>query len=133
MSRKLLVTLAAVLVGCAILVFWIAGRSPLTLTGSGTSVSSKEVADATMLISTNISEGHALNASLSQVANQEQNKYLQRVLIQINADVSAGYPLSTAMAKHPDVFNGQYVAAAKKGEQLGQLDTELRQQAARNE
>ncbi len=133
MGRKLPVTLSTVLVGVVLCVVWITWKSLHTSIGPSNSVSTKEVADATMQISTNISEGHALSASVSQVANQEKNKYLQQVLFQIQNDVSTGYPLSVAMAKYPNVFNEQYVAAAKRGEKSGQLDTELRQQASKDE
>lgn len=133
MGRKLPVTLSTVLVGVVLFVAWITWKSLHTPINPSNSVSAKEVADATMQLSANIAAGHPLSVSVSQVANEEQNKYLQQVLVHIQTDVDSGYPLSVAMAKYPNVFNEQYVEAAKKGEKSGQLDSELRQQASRDE
>ena len=42
------------------------------------------------------------------------------------ADVAIGYPLSTALGKHPRVFDGPFLAAVRQGEQTGALDETLR-------
>ena len=48
------------------------------------------------------------------------------------ADVAIGYPLSTALGKHPRVFDGPFLAAVRQGEITGTMDETLRRFADSN-
>ena len=55
-------------------------------------------------------------------ADRQRNLYFQQVLFDVQKRVSMGESLSGAMARHKDVFNGQYLRAVRHGERTGTLD-----------
>ena len=58
-----------------------------------------------------------------QLLSAEMEKpALQKVLVTIADDIQAGSPISTALAKHPKVFNTFYTNMVKAGEESGKLD-----------
>src|SRR5512141_39189 len=60
-------------------------------------------------LSTLINAGLPLVQSLRSVNNQTSSKPLKVVINAVISDVEAGATLSSAMAKHPDVFNQVYI------------------------
>lgn len=72
-------------------------------------------------ISTMVGAGYDLTDALKVIGSQTPNQYLRRVIEEIAADIESGYSLSTAMAKHRDVFNRVYIAVVRSGEASGQL------------
>jgi len=76
-------------------------------------------------LSTMVSAGIHLTAALNVCVNQTRNKRLQDVLGDVIKDVEAGYSLSSAMAKHPDVFDRVFVSVVRAGETTGKLDLAL--------
>lgn len=62
----------------------------------------------------------ALKAFNMLAANTE-NKLLGRILTSITDDIQSGTPISSALAKYPDVFSSFYVNMVKAGEESGKL------------
>lgn len=84
-------------------------------------------------LSTLINAGLPLVQSLRSVNNQTTSKPLKVVINKVIADVEAGATLSTAMAKHPEVFNQVYVSMVSAGEASGTLDKSLERLAMQQE
>ncbi|HVY35828.1 MAG TPA: type II secretion system F family protein [Candidatus Paceibacterota bacterium] len=59
--------------------------------------------------------------AFSLLANNTEDKLLQKKLNQIVADLQAGSSIAGALAKHPDVFSDFYVNMVKAGEESGKL------------
>lgn len=84
-------------------------------------------------LSTLINAGLPLVQSLRSVNNQTTSKPLKVVINKVIGDVEAGATLSTAMAKHPEVFNQVYVSMIAAGEASGTLDKSLERLAMQQE
>lgn len=55
------------------------------------------------------------------LASNAENKLLRTKLVQVTDDLQAGFSISGALAKHPDVFSDFYVNMVKAGEESGKL------------
>jgi type IV pilus assembly protein PilC len=84
-------------------------------------------------LSTLINAGLPLVQSLRSVNNQTTSKPFKVVINKVISDVEAGATLSTAMAKHPEVFNQVYVSMVAAGEASGTLDKSLERLAMQQE
>lgn len=84
-------------------------------------------------LATLINAGLPLVQSLRNVAEQTSNKKFKIVINQVIADVEGGSALSTALAKHPQVFNQVYVSMVAAGETSGTLDQALERLAIQQE
>jgi type IV pilus assembly protein PilC len=84
-------------------------------------------------LSTLINAGLPLVQALRTVNQQTPSKALKLVVGKVIADVEAGSTLSTAMAKHPQVFNRVYVSLVAAGETSGTLDKALERLAVQQE
>src|ERR1051325_10424192 len=71
-------------------------------------VSAKSLAVFTRQFSVMIDAGLPLVQCLEILAQQQDNKYFQRILLQVRQDVEEGSTLATAMARHPRVFDQLY-------------------------
>ncbi len=60
--------------------------------------------------------------AFSLLATNADNKLLSRKLNQVVDDLQAGFSISGALAKHPEVFSGFYVNMVKAGEESGKLN-----------
>ena len=60
--------------------------------------------------------------AFSLLANNTENKLLQRKLNEIVTDIQGGANISTALSKHNDVFSDFYINMIKAGEELGKLN-----------
>ncbi len=56
------------------------------------------------------------------LASNVKNKLLSKKLTQIGDDLQAGFSISGALAKHPEVFSDFYVNMVKTGEETGKLN-----------
>src|SRR5439155_16394087 len=56
------------------------------------------------------------------LAQQQDNKYFQSILMQVRQDVEEGSTLAAAMARHPRVFDQLYSNMVEAGETGGILD-----------
>jgi len=84
-------------------------------------------------LSTLINAGLPLIQSLRNVNNQTTSKPLKVVVNKVISDVEAGATLSTAMAKHPEVFGAVYTSLIAAGEASGTLDKALERLALQQE
>ncbi len=90
--------------------------------GGRKKVKSKELAIFTRQFSVMIDAGLPLVQCLEILAQQQENKYFQQVLLQIRQDVEEGSTLAVAMSRHMKVFNQLFVNMVEAGEAGGILD-----------
>lgn len=69
--------------------------------------------------------GLSLSRALSVLKKQTKNKKLEQILTTLINDINAGEPLSSGLAKFPDVFSKLFVSMAKAGEESGNLSGAL--------
>lgn len=96
-------------------------------------VKSKDKVLFSRQLSTLINAGLPLVQSLRNVASQTTSKPLKIAITKIISDVEAGSALSSAMAKHPNIFNEVYVNLIAAGEASGTLDKSLERLAEQQE
>jgi type IV pilus assembly protein PilC len=82
----------------------------------------KEIAVFSRQFATMVNSGLPILRALTILAEQTSNAELAKVLVVVRNDVEQGASLSSAMAKHPKVFNELYIAMVKSGETGGMLD-----------
>lgn len=80
-------------------------------------------------LATMLGSGLAINKSVAILASQEKNHTLKRVLLQIQQDLENGIPFSTAIAKHPKIFDRVFSNVVISGEAVGNLSKVLTQLA----
>jgi type IV pilus assembly protein PilC len=84
-------------------------------------------------LSTLINAGLPLVQSLRSVANQTTNKPLKVVINEVISEVEAGTSFSSALEKHPKVFNRVYISLIAASETSGTLDSGLERLADQQE
>ncbi len=84
-------------------------------------------------LSTLIGAGLPLSQSLRTVVEQTSNKRLQEVVQEIIADVEGGKSLSSALGRHPEVFDKIVLSLVAAGEVSGTLDEALKRIATQKE
>jgi type IV pilus assembly protein PilC len=87
----------------------------------------------TRQLATLINAGLPLAQSLRTLTDQTDNKSLKMVINDIITTVEGGSTLSSAFAKHPNVFNDVYIALIAAGEVSGTLDQALERIADQQE
>ncbi|MFM7282697.1 MAG: type II secretion system F family protein [Planctomycetia bacterium] len=92
-------------------------------------VSAQLVTDFTLQLATLSEAGIPIAKSLAILEGQARPGPFKTVLAEVLEDVSAGTPLSEAMAKHPKVFDRLYSSMVRAGEAGGVLDKVLTRQA----
>jgi type IV pilus assembly protein PilC len=97
----------------------------ISLAKMGRKVNPKTLAIFTRQFSVMIDAGLPLVQCLEILANQQEHKSFQRILLQVRQDVEAGSTLADAMRRHPKAFNNLYVNMIAAGEAGGILDTIL--------
>jgi type IV pilus assembly protein PilC len=90
--------------------------------GGRKKVKAKELAIFTRQFSVMIDAGLPLVQCLEILAQQQDNKFFQQVLMQVRQDVEEGSTLAGAMARHPKVFDQLYSNMVEAGETGGILD-----------
>src|SRR6476659_3423713 len=85
-------------------------------------VKSKDLSIFTRQFSVMIDAGLPLVQCLEILAQQQNNKYFQQILLQVRQDVEEGSTLAAAMARHPRVFDQLYANMVEAGETGGILD-----------
>jgi type II secretory pathway component PulF len=91
----------------------------------GKSVNNKELVLFSRQLSTLISARVPIIQSLRILQEQITGKYLLTIIGDLISAVENGDALSSAMAKHPDVFGNVYVSLVMSGEVSGSLDKSL--------
>ncbi len=97
----------------------------ISLIKIGRRVPPKILAIFTRQFSVMIDAGLPLVQCLEILANQQEHKSFQKILLQVRQDVEAGSTLADAMRRHPKAFNNLYVNMIAAGEAGGILDTIL--------
>ena len=90
--------------------------------GGRKKVKAKELSIFTRQFSVMIDAGLPLVQCLEILAQQQDNKYFQQILLQVRQDVEEGSTLAAAMARHPRVFDQLYSNMVDAGETGGILD-----------
>src|SRR5256884_6076291 len=90
--------------------------------GGRKKVKAKDLSVFTRQFSVMIDAGLPLVQCLEILAQQQQNKYFQGILLQVRQDVEEGSTLAAAMARHPKVFDQLYANMVDAGETGGILD-----------
>src|SRR5687768_6200068 len=90
--------------------------------GGRKKVKSKDLSVFTRQFSVMIDAGLPLVQCLEILAQQQDNKYFQQILMQVRQDVEEGSTLAAAMARHPRVFDQLYANMVEAGETGGILD-----------
>src|SRR5437868_14104356 len=85
-------------------------------------VKSKDLSVFTRQFSVMIDAGLPLVQCLEILAQQQDNKFFQGILLQVRQDVEEGSTLAAAMARHPKVFDQLYANMVDAGETGGILD-----------
>ena len=98
--------------------------------GFGGRVGLKDLAVMSRQFATMINSGLSLLRALAILADQTENPKLAKALAEVRGSVEAGQSLSTALAKHPNVFPPLMVNMTRAGEVGGFLDSVLLQIAA---
>ncbi len=97
----------------------------ISLTKVGRKVPPKTLAVFTRQFSVMIDAGLPLVQCIEILANQQEHKNFQKILLQVRQDVEAGSTLADAMRRHPKAFDSLYVNMVAAGEAGGILDTIL--------
>jgi type IV pilus assembly protein PilC len=100
-------------------------KGDVSIPGLSNRVKTKDLAVFSRQFSTMIDSGLTLVRSLAILSEQTDNAELARVVGEVRNDVESGTALSTALAKHPKVFNKLYVSMVRAGETGGVLDDVL--------
>lgn len=90
--------------------------------GGKKKVKSKDLSIFTRQFSVMIDAGLPLVQCLDILAQQQENKYFQQILLQVRQDVEEGSTLAAAMARHPKAFDQLYSNMVEAGETGGILD-----------
>ena len=88
-------------------------------------VKAVDLAVATRQLSTMVSSGVTILRALTVLETQTSSKLLKTTLAAVRHDVEAGLLLSSALERHPKVFNTLYVAMVRAGEAGGVLESSL--------
>src|SRR5256886_10457419 len=93
--------------------------------GGRKKVKSKDLSIFTRQFSVMIDAGLPLVQCLEILAQQQDNKFFQGILLQVRQDVEEGSTLAAAMARHPRVVDQLYANMVEAGETGGILDPSL--------
>src|SRR5437764_14972856 len=88
-------------------------------------VKAQELTVATRQLATMIQSGMSLLRALYVLEEQARSDKFREALTQIRMDVEAGISLSDALERHPQIFNGLYIAMVGAGEAGGILEETL--------
>ena len=102
-------------------------KKELSIPGFGKRVKLKDLAVMSRQFATMINSGLSMLRSLTILSEQTENKELARVLGEVAKDVETGVALSSALAKHPEVFPPLMINMCRAGEVGGFLDSVLLQ------
>lgn len=88
-------------------------------------VSVKQLAEYLQKFATLIDCGISITAACEMLAEQEQNKNLKKILLQICEDIRGGDSLSNCYSKHPNAFPSMLISIVRAAEMSGTLDATL--------
>lgn len=88
-------------------------------------VSKNDIIYITGQLAVMVDTGITLSAALAGIVDQETNPTLRKILVDLKASVEGGEDFSTALARHPKLFDRTYVALVKASEATGTLGSML--------
>lgn len=88
-------------------------------------VSAKDKAVFSRQLATMLSAGLSLTKGINILIKQSRTEQLKTIFTEIYRDLEEGFSFSTALAKHPEVFDKVYVSVVSSGESTGRLDVVL--------
>jgi type IV pilus assembly protein PilC len=88
-------------------------------------VKAQELTVATRQLATMIQSGMSLLRALYVLEEQARSEKFREAITSVRQDVEAGISLSDALGRHPDIFNGLYIAMVSAGEVGGILEQTL--------
>ncbi len=88
-------------------------------------VTIRDKAVFTQQLATLLKAGLRISTALKTLAKQTPNRHLATVIQQLHNDIEQSNSLSQAMAAHPDIFSGVYIAIVEAAEQSGTLPESL--------
>jgi type IV pilus assembly protein PilC len=91
----------------------------------GGKVNAADIAIFSRQLATMLSSGIPMVQAFEIVGNGSDKPSLQKLILDIKADVESGTSLHEALAKHPLQFDDLYVNLVEAGEQAGALETLL--------
>src|SRR6202163_4050375 len=92
---------------------------------AGGRVNAGDIAIFARQLATMLAAGIPLVQSFEIVGNGHEKAAMQRLILEIKADVEGGTSLHEALAKHPLYFDDLFVNLVEAGEQAGALETLL--------
>src|SRR6188472_4551639 len=92
---------------------------------SGGKVKAEDIAVFSRQLATMLAAGIPLVQSFEIVGNGNEKPAMQRLILDIKADVEGGTSLHEALGKHPLHFDDLYVNLVEAGEQAGALESLL--------
>ncbi len=84
-------------------------------------VKSKELVIFTRQLAAILSAGLLLSESLETIAEDMENDYFSKIIMDIKKDIMGGSDFSMALAKHPKIFSKTYTSIIRSGEATGNL------------
>ncbi|HYW80249.1 MAG TPA: type II secretion system F family protein [Thermoguttaceae bacterium] len=93
-------------------------------------ISKSDIIYITCQLAIMVDTGITLAAALEGIVEQETNPTLRKVMADLNDAVAGGEDFSTALARHPKLFNKTYVSLVKASEATGTLGAMLDRIAA---
>ncbi len=98
-----------------------ADKKPLLQMAVFEHVKTKDIVILSRQISTLFEAQVSALKAFSLLAGNSENKLLSKKLTEVVDDLQAGFSISGALAKHPDVFSNFYINMVKAGEESGKL------------
>jgi type IV pilus assembly protein PilC len=93
----------------------------------GRAVKAEEVMNFSRQLSSFLRAGVPILDSLAVVGEENASKKMQEVLTDVQRSLRAGSSFGDAIAQHPKVFPGYYIAVVRAAEMTGRLDDALDQ------
>ena len=100
-------------------------RKQSSLFGGGGSVKEKDITIFSRQLAVMMKAGVPLLQSFDIVARGAPNPAMQRLLMEVKADIEKGSSMSQAFAKHPKHFDALFCNLVQAGEQAGILEAVL--------
>lgn len=101
--------------------------------GGGKPITATDIALFARQMTTMMESGVPLVQSFEIVGQGHENPSMQRMILQIKADVEAGGTFADALRKHPDQFDTLFCNLVEAGEQAGILESLLNKVATYKE
>ena len=91
----------------------------------GTGIKTEEKITFTKNLAAMISAGLTLTRALSVIERQSKNKFMKKIVIDLEEEVKKGSSFHEALARHRKVFSELFIAMTKAGEESGTLAESL--------